>query len=146
MPRIPIKPSRREIDEHYARGHLPHRSWCEICVKARKKETPHCSNKRGERDVPEISMDYAFLKDRPGGDTVPIIVLKCQSTKAIMIHPVECKGRSTVDAVEDCVGSIRALGYRRLIMKSDQEQALVDLVQGSIDTNEFEIIPEYSPV
>ena len=91
-------------------------------------------------------MDYAFLKDKPGGDSFPIVVLKCQSTKAIMIHPVQCKGRSTVDAVEDCTGSIRALGYRRLIIKSDQEPASVDLVQGIIDINEFEIVPEYSPV
>ena len=62
MPKIPVKPSKREIEEHYARGHLPHRSWCEICVKARKKETPHRGGQRGERDVPEVSMDYAFFE------------------------------------------------------------------------------------
>ena len=77
MPKIPTKPSKQTVDEHRARGHLPHRSWCDICVKARKKEKPHWSNKRGERDIPEISVDYAFLKDETAGDTLTIVVMKC---------------------------------------------------------------------
>ena len=145
VPKSPVRPSKQAIEEHYARGHLPFRSWCEICVKAKGKENPHWSNKRGERDMPEVSIDYAFLKDEPGGESLTIVVIKCQGTKAIMAHPVMCKGRSTQDAVDDCVGSIKDLGYSRLIIKCDQEPALVDLRQGIIDAREFEVIPEHSP-
>ena len=38
--RDPGQPSKEEVEEHNL-SHLPHRSWCEICVKARAKEGPH---------------------------------------------------------------------------------------------------------
>ena len=37
---IPIKPSQREIDEHEL-THLPFRSWCAHCVRARTMEDKH---------------------------------------------------------------------------------------------------------
>ena len=37
----PLRPSKIDIDKHQARGHLPFRNWCSICVKARCVEGAH---------------------------------------------------------------------------------------------------------
>ena len=36
----PSLPTQEEVDEHNL-THLPHRSWCPVCIKARGKESPH---------------------------------------------------------------------------------------------------------
>lgn len=52
----PKMPTQAEIDEHCI-THLPHRSWCEVCIKARGREAAHASKKKkGEKPV--IAMDY----------------------------------------------------------------------------------------
>ena len=40
----PGMPTQKEIDERYV-AHLPHRSWCEVCIKARGREDAHASQK-----------------------------------------------------------------------------------------------------
>ena len=52
--KLPVKvardhliPTQREIDEHCG-THLPHRSWCEVCIKARARENAHASQKPGQ--------------------------------------------------------------------------------------------------
>ena len=51
-------PTQREIDE-YCVTHLPHRLWCEVCIKARGREDAHASQK-GKGAKPTIAMDYKF--------------------------------------------------------------------------------------
>ena len=31
----PKLPSETDVDNHYVQGHLPYRSWCPVCVKAK---------------------------------------------------------------------------------------------------------------
>ncbi len=54
--RDPEMPTAEEVEEHNA-THLPHRSWCPVCVKARGKEDAHSKvSQKGEK--PTVSMDY----------------------------------------------------------------------------------------
>ena len=63
--------------------HLPHRSWCLICVKARGKENPHFKkNKERVNQKPTVSFDYkAFGQEAVEDDKVCCIVLRDNSTK-----------------------------------------------------------------
>ena len=58
----PKDPTADEIAEHLI-VHLPYRSWCDACVMGRKKTCPHNSHPDHECAVPEVSLDYCFLKD-----------------------------------------------------------------------------------
>ena len=64
--RKPDEPTEQEIEEHFARNHVPFRSWCPICVKAKAEESPHRSAAEEERRLPEHSFDYCFPGDELG--------------------------------------------------------------------------------
>ena len=49
----PRLPSQAEVDSHYLCGHIPYRSWCEVCVRARGKELDHQKDQGKERALPE---------------------------------------------------------------------------------------------
>ena len=69
------------IDEHEARGHIPHRTWCKACMKGRMRGERHPERVGEEATLPHISMDYCFLRDSPGDKAVTVLVLKDQKTK-----------------------------------------------------------------
>ena len=52
----PHQPTEQEIKEHNV-THLPHRSWCPVCVKARGREDMH-RKVLDKGDKPIVSMDY----------------------------------------------------------------------------------------
>ena len=49
----PLLPSEADVEEHWVRGHLPFRNWCEICVRSRGREVDHTRMKDKERMIPE---------------------------------------------------------------------------------------------
>ena len=56
---IPYTPSRAEREEHEL-THIPYRSWCDHCVRARGRNRPHQRNKDKDDDsskIPKISFD-----------------------------------------------------------------------------------------
>ena len=66
--RGPVRPSAEAIDRHNS-IHMPYRSWCEVCVRAKGKEDPHPRKRVGKVDkhadkLLRISMDYQELKSK----------------------------------------------------------------------------------
>jgi hypothetical protein len=55
----PSLPSREEQDQH-ATSHLPHRSWCKVCVMAKGKEAAHSGSTRAD-SATVVHVDFAFL-------------------------------------------------------------------------------------
>ena len=55
----PQLPTQEEIDERCL-THLPFRSWCRHCVRAKGRAADHKSQDR-EDGLPEIHLDYFFL-------------------------------------------------------------------------------------
>ena len=63
--RSPIMPSAEDIKTHYA-THLPYRSWCPVCVKAKCKEDGHFRIKERDKNkdgLTIISLDYQDLNE-----------------------------------------------------------------------------------
>ena len=55
-------PTKEEYDR-YCLTHLPYRSWCPICIQAKKKNIAHKKTK-SDRGVPVFSIDYMFLNGK----------------------------------------------------------------------------------
>ena len=91
--RNPGDPTDKEVEEHNV-THLPHRSWCPVCVKARGKEEAH-KKVREQGDVPTVSMDYkSFGEASTEEDKVTMIVVKDETTGCVAAHVCEKKKRS----------------------------------------------------
>eukprot|EP00975_Prorocentrum_lima_P054957 11524558-Prorocentrum_lima.AAC.1 len=73
-------------------------------------------------------MDYCFLTKDGSETSLTVLVIKDRNSRAILAHPVLCKGRLHDDTVDQAVASIRRLGHhQRVLLKTDNEPALVDL-------------------
>ncbi len=82
MLRSPVKPSKEDIEAHYA-THCPYRNWCPVCVKAAGKEDPHYRDEEREPGLPVVSMDYNELDDEKGSKSNKVIVVR---TKTVALH------------------------------------------------------------
>lgn len=111
-------------------SHYPFRSWCPHCVAARAKSWPHI--RQGEQDedaVPTICFDYCFLRDKPGGDSIPVLVGRERKSKMILAHAVPFKGGGVDWLVGQLQRDLRKLGlHDKVILKSDQENAVLDVL------------------
>ena len=157
LPRMlpdPGAPSRQEVLEHEL-THIPFRTWCPHCVAARAKSLRHAIDKwKQDSGLPMIGVDYAFLNktdsDNAGISTVTTLVAKDNRSKCIFGLPVPRKG---VDEQEYgtrlLLKVLGFLGYSRVVMKSDQETAIVRLLEHVRDAKGEDTVQiglEHSPV
>ena len=129
--KIVVKPKREEYDQHMI-THIPYRSWCEFCVRGKAKNDAHASTSKESREVPMISCDY-LVRSKANAESegsMPVIVTIDHDTNWISAHMVEKKGMDAF-AVNCLVREIEASGYSRLIIKSDQENAIKDVVSAA---------------
>ena len=88
--RSPYTPTKRERDDHEG-THLPYRSWCADCVAGRRDNPAHRKMAAEEHQVPEVGMDYAFIRRRAEGDTTTVLVIKDRDSRAIRAHVLRYK-------------------------------------------------------
>ena len=138
-----VRPTCEEVEKHNA-THLPFRTWCPFCVAGKAKNEPHYkSEEHKPMGVNVVSIDYTFMgekgettgeEDEESGDesettsnNMPILVMRCRKTKYIFARVVPRNGRHpyTVRRVGQDISAI--LGYKRVIIKSDQEPAIKKL-------------------
>ena len=50
--------------------------WCPACVEGEKPNPPHRRVKDQGRDVPEVGVDDAFMRDADGEERMAILVMK----------------------------------------------------------------------
>ena len=138
----PYMPTQSERDDHEV-SHAPYRSWCEHCVFGRGVEMAHRSgDDHSERGVALIGFDYMFLTS---GDlytrhewneseekvvdpklVLKVLVVRDMKSKSVFAHAVRCKGSDEDGyAVQCLVDDIKWLGYSRVILKSDNEPAIL---------------------
>ena len=120
LPPVLAKPTEAEQYEHYAAGHAAYHSWCEHCVRGRGRVSPHVSVPEGE--LPEVGVDYANMG--PEGSQVTILVCKCKRTRYLAATQVPEKGMNAC-ALAFFTGRLRGLGWKRLLLRSDNERALL---------------------
>ena len=84
-----VLPSEAEVEQHDL-THLPFRSWCRHCVRAKSKESAHPESSPGA--VSKFATDHMFM----GEDGTPITILAGHDglTKAFFANVVPCKGTS----------------------------------------------------
>ncbi len=89
--RDPRDPTAAERAAHEA-THLPFRSWCSDCVAGRRDNPPHHQIKQDENAVPEVLMDYCFVRRDDETETLTILIMKDRTSRAIQAWVVERKG------------------------------------------------------
>ena len=160
----PHTPTRSEWLDHCA-THVPYRAWCPHCVEGRGRELGHFACQPAEgRNVPTVSFDYAFIGDKgnienqieadgePGA--IKVLIVRDNKSKALFAHTVPVKGADEEGfAVKAIVDDVKWLGYSKLVLKTDNEPAILKLLQESlrdlrvegIDQVMAENSPEYDP-
>ena len=81
---------------------------------------------KDDETIPTVSCDYAYMSDSDSPDTIRILVIRNQTTKAYAATAI-CKTGVAQYAVQFFVGFMRELGWRRCISRSDGENSLVAL-------------------
>ena len=121
------------------------------CIRGRAKATKHVSTGGvDESTVPVVGFDYAFISDRSGARSedeeevdkdledkavVKVLVAQDSKPKACAAIPVPQKGIDPDEwAVRESLKYLDFLGYQKLVVKTDQERALMLLSPGSGNT------------
>lgn len=122
----PGAPTEQEVQEHYA-THLPYRSWCPVCVKARGKEEPH-KKATTSNDKPIVSMDYKELGEEiEEDDKIEMIVIKDEKTGCVSAHHCERKGATDTWAMDRVIDDIETFGHNDVILKTDGEPSMLQV-------------------
>ena len=140
----PDRPTPEMIAAHEV-SHVPYRSWCRACVAGRGRAFQHKASGQ-ESTVPVVSMDYLYFNERTDGPGLPTVVLRDRHSKAIFSHLLPCKGTTGSTYPERAVlKDLAFLGYKKLILKNDQEVSIKALSQAVRNGFSGEIVPEESP-
>ena len=141
----PQLPSREEVEEHNL-THLPFRNWCAHCVRGTGRSADHRVRER-EDGLPEVHMDYCFLGTE-GESTETVLVLRERPHRMTMSTIVPMKGASVEWCVRRVLAFIKEIGLEGsdIVLKSDQEPAIVSLMTEIAARRSAKTIPEHSPV
>ena len=87
--------------------------------------------------APVVSFDYAFIGDdgeigdqegfeAAGEGAAKVLVVRDSKSKAVFAHVVHAKGADAEGYAVDClVEDVKWLGYNKIILKSDNEPAII---------------------
>ena len=138
-------PSKEEVETHNA-SHVPYRSWCPHCVNGKGKAGFHMKQDASQHTVPTISMDYFyFVKPEEGVERgPPSIVLVDDKSGMLKSSVLKQKGVEewSIKVVKKYVES---LGYKKVVMKNDNENAIMALRDEVKKHLQVEVIPEQPP-
>ena len=138
---IPEKPNPEKVTEHEL-THCPFRAWCEHCVMGAGISAGHRLQVQGPINIPTISIDYMYLTAKED-DVLPTLVGVDNKSGTIFAHMVVRKGDDPY-AVKRLSNELNRLGYGKIILKSDQEPAILKLKREVINQHTIEIVPEDS--
>ena len=119
----PKNPTSREKQEHEDSGHAVHRSWCAACVEGRGVGGQHriqlLEAEERERTTPIVAFDYGVLTQE-NAHTFPILI--CRDSRYGQTGATCCERKGpTAYSIPFLVGFIKDLGFRRIILKCDNE-------------------------
>ena len=124
--KTPIMPTAKAVEEHFA-THLPFRSWCPVCLKAKLREDGHYRKKAKEKNVegnPIVSMDYQDLNETSGAPQ-KVLLGKDEDNGMVFGHYVKCKGIKDEWILKQIVRDIQEFGRSDIILKTDGEPSIV---------------------
>lgn len=141
VPRSPSEPAAEEIEAHEAAGHAIHRTWCGHCMRARGLVERHAQAQRQEKGVPILGMDYFYFSQTEEG--LPHLQVKDDHSGMCWASPVPSKGNDAF-AVNFVLNVLDEVGYRRLILRSDNEPSIKALKSAVKAASQMDVILEES--
>lgn len=142
----PEMPTLKKIDDHCV-THLPHRSRCEACIKAKRHEEAHASQKeKGAKPI--IAMDYTeFGAEANVDDKIKTILVKDEESGCLAAHVVEQEQKGAADqwTVDRALHDIKIFRHADIILKSDGESALAQLQDDIISKRTAGSVPQKHP-
>ena len=131
---VPTGPATLSVEEralHEASGHVPYRSWCQWCIAARAADKPHLREQQPDTDeaVPRIEFDFADL-GREEDQVLPIPSLNAVDVGSESLSATLCPTKAFSEhLVETILAFVEALGHYVVMLHSDQEPVLVQLLK-----------------
>ena len=144
-PRIPARvsqPTREEVEEHEATSCATFRSWCPHCVAAKGQANPHL-DRQGASDIPEVGVDYGF-DGRDDEETDKLLCARNPELDHYACTQVQTKGVNRY-AVAYLVAWLKSLGYKRVVVRSDDEPALLKLLDVVAGNTDIEMVMKQAP-
>ena len=145
----PVLPFEAEVEAHNV-SQLPFRSWFCACVRGRGLSLGHCrvdAKTKEAEQIPTISVDCGFFgqPEYRAHDTLPVLIVRDRKSKGIWSHPVPSKGVVHPYPARGLMSDLDFTGYKRVILKSDQEPSIVALCDAVKNGWHGEVVPEASP-
>eukprot|EP00438_Fugacium_kawagutii_P000480 Skav216940 [mRNA] locus=scaffold3396:50058:57739:+ [translate_table: standard] len=139
--RSPVSPTAAEIEEHEMTGHTIHRTWCGHCMRARGLVEQHRKVSHEEKGIPTLGIDYFFF----GEDEKGLTHLQCKDDHSGMYwaSSVPAKGADPF-ATNFLLGILDETGYKRVILRSDNEPAVKALKSAVKAAASCEVVLEES--
>ena len=132
--KVPTRPATPSVEEralHEASGHVPYRSWCQWCIAARAADKPHLRGQQPETDeaVPRYEFDFADL-GREEDQVLPIPSLNAVDVGSESLSATLCPAKAFSEyLVGTILAFVEALGHNVVMLYSDQEPVLVQLLK-----------------
>ena len=163
----PCDPTVGDVLLHKVNHHLPYRNWCPQCVAAKGKERDHKQANpediaAEEHALTQYGLDYAFFSEEPEYELIRIdedekkakeeqVVIKVAAMKEKktgnrFAHMAPVKGGSDEYVAEAIADDIETMGGTEVILKTDQEPAMVDLAKEIHVIRKLKTVLENSPV
>ena len=119
----PITPTAIQVAAHNL-THLPYRSWCSHCVRARRANSHHRSIPSSrQRTTPLLVADYCFVRDCQDKELATVLVGRLYPSKALFAVVCDQKGVDNY-VVTRLAHFIRDSGHNHIVYRSDQERSI----------------------
>ena len=122
-----MEPSNEVIATHEECGRYPYRDWCRACVGGAGRSDAHKRQREEQNSLPVASMDDTDGDngEHTKGATPFLLVLRVKPSMMIWSMPVQCKCVEDQAAIKETVESLNRLGSQELIVRSDNEPAML---------------------
>ena len=146
----PTMPSQKMVDEHNV-CHIPYAPWCDCCVRARALDDKHRKSVVTKcKEFPVVTMDWCYLGQEGDPKTIPVLVVRDSKSKSTYAHATLGKGvidhEYGVHTIKAVVDDINDMGFKRIILKTDQEPAAKALQRRVKEVWSGEVVTQNSPV
>ena len=131
--RAPEAPTAAEKEEHEANGHAQFRNWCRACLAGAGRQDQHRAvPDKEDHAFPALHIDYGFMGEKDDVEELdarcmPILCVKCDKDKWSHSHAVPHKGTKHPHGARKLADALLATGFPKVIVKSDQEPAILEL-------------------
>ncbi len=152
----PDMPTREEVRRHRL-THMPFRRWCPHCVAGQARDRQHKRKHVDPPTIPTGHIDFCFFGDgdqEEAGEAsgkgenvrgnIPGLIFTDEITSMKFATVLPHRREESQWGAEKLKEFIDDLGYTRIVIKSDQEPAIIAL-RNSVKRLGIEVVPENSP-